>query len=893
MINIFQYWGQGLDNMPPFLKTIYKHNLEFCNKHNLNLVLIDDNNIHKYFNPPKVFNNIQCNKSIYASGQEIPYEKLQYSAKSDIVRFYALHQHGGFWFDTDVIIIKDLNKLCESIDEKYEAMFDVEFGNKIGSCSLFIRKNSNVSNLCVNYINHVLEHKKSIDWGDIGPATSTIAYMNLSKLILLNDHDTVKNGCNFICWNDKPGYNRDKWYFNNEKDAKEKAMKLRNHHRCYYIISWSIHCMNNIKGDLCEFVFNDKKSVFSYFIDYKKKKVLIKNASDTKLNGLYVEDYVQYKDNDSLSYKKNDNLHLYKYNDIWRLGENGVKVYKSLGYNISDVIDLSNIKRKYVLCSPINGINDSFNQIMKCYNYCTKTGRTLLINTNTNHKQSMRYNFSDYFNFKKTNFDIICDCNEIINLFYNNKLSVSNNLNNYLTYNYSMEFIGKEKDGVTNILCDKETKTQLNFDFNKEYNEDVLLYFQGGGGKIGKLLFDHIDLNNNLKKHVMDKINMLPNNYISIYVRNTDANLNYKKLYSDNFEYLQNKNIYLVTDSKIVLDFFKKTNLKIYNYTTFPEIKSKNLHNSSIDSKTKLYDAITDLYIMGKSSQIISNSSSGYLEIAVYLNKKFLQMNNKKYAVMWASTKNIGDDIQTLAGINFLKKKGITEYSYIDRERLSDYDGEPIILIMNGWFTHNINKFPPSNKITPIFISVHINNEYLILKNINYFKKYEPIGCRDMATMQLFHKYNIKAYFSGCLTLYFDRVKEKNEKKYLVDINTNCSYIPNIEIDNSKYKEFEIIKHDFDFDKNKTIEERLILANNLIDKYKHANLVITTRLHCILPCRAFNTNSIFIHANYKTDPRFTGLYDIINGDTKMTDNISSKNNSILHIKKLFDSISLK
>ena len=29
------------------------------------------------------------------------------------------------------------------------------------------------------------------------------------------------------------------------------------------------------------------------------------------------------------------------------------------------------------------------------------------------------------------------------------------------------------------------------------------------------------------------------------------------------------------------------------------------------------------------------------------------------YAVMWASTQNLGDDIQTLAAINFLNKIGI------------------------------------------------------------------------------------------------------------------------------------------------------------------------------------------------------------------------------------------
>ena len=47
---------------------------------------------------------------------------------------------------------------------------------------------------------------------------------------------------------------------------------------------------------------------------------------------------------------------------------------------------------------------------------------------------------------------------------------------------------------------------------------------------------------------------------------------------------------------------------------------------------------------------------------------------------------------------------------------------------------HNLNKFPPSEKIIPIFISIHINNEKLISNNINYFKKYEPI---DVVIKQL------------------------------------------------------------------------------------------------------------------------------------------------------------
>ena len=47
------------------------------------------------------------------------------------------------------------------------------------------------------------------------------------------------------------------------------------------------------------------------------------------------------------------------------------------------------------------------------------------------------------------------------------------------------------------------------------------------------------------------------------------------------------------------------------------------------------------------------------------------------------------------------------------------------------------------------------------------------------------------------------------------------------------------------------LKDRLNMAENLLNKYRMAEMVITTRLHCILPCRAFNTESILIHTKYK------------------------------------------
>lgn len=65
---------------------------------------------------------------------------------------------------------------------------------------------------------------------------------------------------------------------------------------------------------------------------------------------------------------------------------------------------------------------------------------------------------------------------------------------------------------------------------------------------------------------------------------------------------------------------------------------------------------------------------------------------------MWANTYNIGDDFQTLAAINLLKKNNIHDYSFINRENLINYNGPEVILIANGWYMHDLSKFPPSNK---------------------------------------------------------------------------------------------------------------------------------------------------------------------------------------------------
>jgi hypothetical protein len=112
-------------------------------------------------------------------------------------------------------------------------------------------------------------------------------------------------------------------------------------------------------------------------------------------------------------------------------------------------------------------------------------------------------------------------------------------------------------------------------------------------------------------------------------------------------------------------------------------------------------------------------------------------------------TKNIGDDIQTLAALQFAPNGRI-----VDRDNIS-LDTRDLAVIMNAWWAEGEN-FPPQDNIKPLPISMHLWEHKPFFKKpetLHWLKKHEPIGCRDLYTEQLLQKHGIKTYFSGCLTL--------------------------------------------------------------------------------------------------------------------------------------------
>lgn len=258
---------------------------------------------------------------------------------------------------------------------------------------------------------------------------------------------------------------------------------------------------------------------------------------------------------------------------------------------------------------------------------------------------------------------------------------------------------------------------------------------------------------------------------------------------------------------------------------------------------------------------------------------------------------NTGDYTQSLAARQFLPQVN----ELVSREEMADYEGENIKMILNGWFTHNVHNWIPNGKIHPLFVSFHMNStaapDMLSEAGIAYLKQHEPIGCRDKYTAQILEEKGIKAYFSGCLTLTLDNYKvpdnQRNDDIFIVDpfynyptseklFTTPKTFVKGVlkkdflrlnigsrnlkkvvsqeVLENAKYVSQELPAG------VQSIEEKFAYAEETLKKYAKAKLVLTSRIHCALPCLAMGTPVIFLHSfnGFVDTCRFDGILELFN-----------------------------
>lgn len=213
-----------------------------------------------------------------------------------------------------------------------------------------------------------------------------------------------------------------------------------------------------------------------------------------------------------------------------------------------------------------------------------------------------------------------------------------------------------------------------------------------------------------------------------------------------------------------------------------------------------------------------------------------------KYANIFISNtniKNIGSNMQIMAIDMLYENMGIfpEDIIRIDFNKMDKYDGEECILPINYYF-HNFFKYGEENifsdKIRPIFIGVSFFKNLFSDKEVTFLKKCEPIGCRDEYTYYNLKKYGIKVYLAGCITAILPEREVSDQSPntvFLVDIPPEIEKVVKQNCDGK----YESVSHVYR-NAEGNIQE---YAENLYNKYKkEARIVITSRLHCAVPCMA-------------------------------------------------------
>lgn len=234
------------------------------------------------------------------------------------------------------------------------------------------------------------------------------------------------------------------------------------------------------------------------------------------------------------------------------------------------------------------------------------------------------------------------------------------------------------------------------------------------------------------------------------------------------------------------------------------------------------------------------------------------------------STFNLGDQIQSLAARRFLPSVDC----YMDREALDQAKGEPgrVKLIMNGWYCHRPDRWPPSSAIDPLLVSFHVSDipgdgSGLRARDVfarsdatrDWLRQHGPVGARDLSTLEYLRGIGVEAYFSGCLTLTLRRPEGPRDAGLVL-----CD-VPDTVVQALEDRGI-VGRRTCHRDEKTKGQERFDSARALLALYARATWVVTTRLHCALPCLAMGTPVLLLDTAADIY-RFSGLSDLVHHRT--------------------------
>ena len=274
-------------------------------------------------------------------------------------------------------------------------------------------------------------------------------------------------------------------------------------------------------------------------------------------------------------------------------------------------------QKKYLICFPQAGINDMLSRILECYNYSLKYNRILVIDSSHNwFKEDIR----DYINFNSP-------------IIYKGELNkLYDTLNKETTY--PPEFKGILNNHF-NFICTLPVNYMYNnkiidSDLSRDYIETVKLHVANGSGFPINLLkecsFKPLVLN-----VFRERYNMLPKDYMSVHIRNTDKLSNVDEFIDKYKDELIDKPVFLATDhAQTIIKFKEIFGSNLYSFAAIPDNNGESIHHhhKSVPTREFNIDCFVDLLLLASGSKLYLSimtiktgwkNHSGYGDLALDL----------------------------------------------------------------------------------------------------------------------------------------------------------------------------------------------------------------------------------------------------------------------------------
>jgi hypothetical protein len=227
----------------------------------------------------------------------------------------------------------------------------------------------------------------------------------------------------------------------------------------------------------------------------------------------------------------------------------------------------------YVLCRPSGGLNDTLNQIERCWRYATRTGRRLVIDTM---RSGMLDHWSNYFAPVIDDGRVITKLDDILLDKLDATATYPHGLSGRLRSYEALYFRGVE------AFADRQTREILSFDFSADYPEPLLLHEQYGSGKLAIDCLARLKLSATIAGQVRTALARLGKDYDAVHVRNTDYRTDYESFFARIHARVTGRRVLVCSDDAACIDFARTyfNRSDVLTVSTIPCTDGRPLHGN-------------------------------------------------------------------------------------------------------------------------------------------------------------------------------------------------------------------------------------------------------------------------------------------------------------------------